>query len=233
VIETVMIFALGFLVASLGAILFLPALNARALRLSRRRVEAMLPLSQREVAAERDHLRAAFAVEQRRLERRVEAAHAARHADLAAIGARTMEIAALSRDVKAREGDISERDRLLAADRATIARIETELGTTRGENATALAALAALEDAHVELLDALEALHERPASSDASQRAALGERLAAAESALSDAREAALAEMGAEDADLRRRIGEVADQITGRQRLPKAESFPARAVGST
>ncbi|WP_204274249.1 hypothetical protein, partial [Stenotrophomonas maltophilia] len=82
-------------------------------------------------------------------------------------------------------------------------------GTTRGENATALAALAALEDAHVELLDALEALHERPASSDASQRAALGERLAAAESALSDAREAALAEMRAEDADLRRRIGEV------------------------
>ena len=62
-----MIFALGFLAASLCGLLLLPAVNARAARLSRRRIEARLPLSLSEVAAEKDYLRAQFAVTQRRL----------------------------------------------------------------------------------------------------------------------------------------------------------------------
>ncbi len=68
-----MIFGLGFLLASLCALIALPTVNARATRLARRRIEATLPVSTAEVAAERDHLRAEFAVAQRRLERRVEA----------------------------------------------------------------------------------------------------------------------------------------------------------------
>ena len=104
-----MIFALGFLAAALCALLLLPAVNARALRLSRRRIEARLPLTVAEVAAEKDHLRAEFAVARRRLERRVEAVHAARHADMAAIGARTLEAAALSREVEARDATLRER----------------------------------------------------------------------------------------------------------------------------
>lgn len=235
-----MIFALGFLAASLCALLFLPTLNARASRLARRRVEATLPLSPREIAAERDHLRAGFAVEQRRLERRVEAAVAGRHADLAAIGARTMEAAALARDVKARDG-------LIAADRATIARVEGELGTARTDGATALAALGALEDAHADLLDALSgARGERDAarltavSADPeaspetaalrAERDALDARLAAAEAALSQARDAAAAELRGENDELRRRIGEVADALTGRERLPPAAAFPMKAL---
>ena len=57
-----MIFALGFLAASLCGLLLLPALNARAARLERRRAEARLPLSPAEIAAERDFLRAQFAL---------------------------------------------------------------------------------------------------------------------------------------------------------------------------
>lgn len=230
-----MIFALGFLVASLGALLFLPTLNARASRLARRRVEASLPLSPREIAAERDHLRAAFAVEQRRMERKVEATLAGRHADLAAIGARTMEAAALARDVKAR-------DALIATDRATIARVEGELGSAREDGTTALAALSALEEAHADLLDVLfvaraERDGARPTGSDAAEEIGredvqedLRARLAAAETALVAAREAAAAEMRSENAELRRRIGEVADAVTGRERLPPAGAFPMKAL---
>ena len=43
--RNIMIFALGFLAASLLALLIIPAVNARAERLARRRVEALFPLS--------------------------------------------------------------------------------------------------------------------------------------------------------------------------------------------
>lgn len=235
-----MIFALGFLVASLCALVFLPVLNARAARLARRRVEASLPLSPREIAAERDHLRAGFAVERRRLERTVETALSRRHADLAAIGARTMEAAALDRTVKAQEAD-------LAVKRTAIAGLEGALGEARTEGGTALAALGALEEAHAELIDILadsRARHRgvRDGTSEGApagggdlsalreERDALRASLASANTALAGAREAALAEMRGENAELRRRIGEVADAVTGRERLPSIGAFPVKAM---
>ncbi|MFH7191610.1 hypothetical protein ACHWGL_32460, partial [Klebsiella pneumoniae] len=77
-------------------------------RLARRRTEAQLPLSVGEIAAEKDFLRAEFAVRQRRMERAVEDARAKRQADMAALGNRTMEAAALARDVAARDAEIAE-----------------------------------------------------------------------------------------------------------------------------
>ncbi len=68
-----MIFMLGALSAGLLALLMLPAFWRRALRLTRRRLEMLMPLSMDEVVAERDLLRAEFAAEHRRLEQRMEA----------------------------------------------------------------------------------------------------------------------------------------------------------------
>ncbi|MCI0600947.1 MAG: hypothetical protein L0Y50_02560 [Beijerinckiaceae bacterium] len=68
-----MIFALGFLVASLIALTAAPAFWHRAIRLSTRRLEMQLPLSQEEILAGRDLLRAEFAVECRRLEQKLSA----------------------------------------------------------------------------------------------------------------------------------------------------------------
>ncbi|TXM64175.1 hypothetical protein FV218_22330 [Methylobacterium sp. WL69] len=154
-----MIFALGFLAAALCALLVLPAVNARALRLSRRRIEARLPLSVAEVAAEKDHLRAEFAVARRRLERRVEAVHAVRHADMAAIGARTLEAAALSRQVEAKDATLEERRAEIAETRATLADVTRDLTSARTEGAVGLATLRVLEDAHRDLLDDLVRRH--------------------------------------------------------------------------
>ena len=148
-----MIFALGFLAASLCGLLVLPAVNARAARLSRRRAEAMLPLSPAEIAAERDFLRAQFAVHQRRLERTVETVRAKRHADMAAIGAGTMKAAALARDVAARDGEI-------AAAQARRLELEADLAGAREDGTASLATLLALEEAHADLLDSLLALRQ-------------------------------------------------------------------------
>ncbi|MCJ2142365.1 hypothetical protein [Methylobacterium sp. E-066] len=223
-----MIFALGFLAASLCGLLLLPALNARAARLARRRAEARLPLSPAEIAAERDFLRAQFAVQQRRLERRVETVQARRHEDLAAIGAGAMRAAALARDVAARDAEIAQAQ-------AKSRELETELASAREDGTASLATLRALEDAHADLLDSLLAVRQgrradQPQGEDAAalaaERDALRASLKAAEEALAQTLADRQGGTEGEYADLRRRITEVADALTGQDRMPKA-AFPA------
>jgi hypothetical protein len=67
-IELIMYVALGFLAASLLALVIIPLVHARAVRLTLRRIEAATPLSMAEVQAEKDQLRAEFAMSMRRLE---------------------------------------------------------------------------------------------------------------------------------------------------------------------
>jgi chromosome segregation ATPase len=85
-IEQAMIFALGFFVAGLLALLFLPAVQRRAAGPAARRLEMLLPLSMEEIVAERDQLRAEFAVGQRRIERKLEAAADAQAIHMGEIG---------------------------------------------------------------------------------------------------------------------------------------------------
>ena len=55
----------GFLVGGLLLVGFIPLVHARAVRLTRRRLEAMTPRSMAEVNADKDRLRAAFAMSTR------------------------------------------------------------------------------------------------------------------------------------------------------------------------
>lgn len=121
-----MYFALGFMVAALLALMFLPAFWRRAMRLSTRRLQMLAPMSMEEVAAERDLLRAEFAVRERRLEQEMEALRAARVDDLAAIGresARIVESTEMLRKAEAANRDL---EALLNEARKTIAE-RTEL----------------------------------------------------------------------------------------------------------
>src|SRR5215207_11355569 len=120
-----MIFALGFLTAALFALVILPALNARAERLARRRVEAQFPLSISELTAEKDHLRAEFAVLQRRLERKAEEALANKHQDMEELGRRAVRIEAL-------EGEIAARDHRIGEIEADLERTRAQLVATEG-----------------------------------------------------------------------------------------------------
>src|SRR3974390_346943 len=71
-VEPIMYFAIGFLVASLLGLVLVPLIHNRAARLTMRRLEAATPLSMAEIQAEKDQLRAEFAMSTRRLEMSVD-----------------------------------------------------------------------------------------------------------------------------------------------------------------
>ncbi len=71
-IESIMYFGIGFLVAALIGLVVIPLVHGRAVRLTMRRLEAATPLSMAEIQADKDHLRAEFAMSMRRLEMSVE-----------------------------------------------------------------------------------------------------------------------------------------------------------------
>ena len=67
-IETVLIFLAGVLAAGLFALLLMPAINSRAVRLYRRRLDQQLPRSVAEMAAAKDAIRAEMAARMARIE---------------------------------------------------------------------------------------------------------------------------------------------------------------------
>ena len=76
-IESLMYSGLGFLAAALlvgpfGLLVVMPLVHGRAERLTTRRLEATIPQSMAEISADKDLLRAEFAVSTRRLEKKVE-----------------------------------------------------------------------------------------------------------------------------------------------------------------
>jgi chromosome segregation ATPase len=72
-IENIMYFALGLLAAALLALAVMPAVWRRAVRLTKKRIEAATPITMAEFRADKDQLRAEFALSTRRLEMNVEA----------------------------------------------------------------------------------------------------------------------------------------------------------------
>jgi hypothetical protein len=71
-VEQMMFFSGGFLVASLLAMTFMPVVHRRAVRITCRHFEKSVPLSVKETVAGVDGLRAEFAMSTRRLELQVE-----------------------------------------------------------------------------------------------------------------------------------------------------------------
>jgi chromosome segregation ATPase len=88
-IEWIMHFGIGFLAAALLGLLFLPAVHNRAVRLTVKRLEASTPVSIAEIRADKDQLRAEFAVSTRRLEMKIERLKAQTTAQLAELGKKT------------------------------------------------------------------------------------------------------------------------------------------------
>lgn len=88
-VQTIMLFWLGFLSASVLALMLLPLVHNRAERLTLRRLDASVPLRVAEVHARRDQLRAEFAVSTRRLEATIEQLRAKTATLLAELGRKT------------------------------------------------------------------------------------------------------------------------------------------------
>src|SRR5712672_1955869 len=71
-IEPIMYLAIGFLISMLCGLMIVPLVHNRAVRLTTRRLEAATPLSMAEIQADKDQLRAEFAMSARRLEMSVD-----------------------------------------------------------------------------------------------------------------------------------------------------------------
>ncbi|MDP3897069.1 MAG: hypothetical protein Q8Q62_10380 [Mesorhizobium sp.] len=67
-IQSILFFSLGFLCAGFLALMVAPAVWRRAVVLTRKRIEASVPLSMNEIQADKDRMRAEFAMSTRRLE---------------------------------------------------------------------------------------------------------------------------------------------------------------------
>jgi len=68
VVQSILFFTLGFLCAGFLALMVAPAIWRRAVALTRKRIEGSVPLSLNEIQADKDRMRAEFAMSTRRLE---------------------------------------------------------------------------------------------------------------------------------------------------------------------
>jgi chromosome segregation ATPase len=98
-IEPVMYLGIGFLVAALLGLLFVPLVHNRAVRLTVKRLEAATPLSITEIRADKDQLRAEFAMSTRRLEMSVEKMKTKTTSQLAELGKKSDAINQLKKEL--------------------------------------------------------------------------------------------------------------------------------------
>jgi chromosome segregation ATPase len=123
-----MFFALGILVAGLLGLMILPALWRRAVRLSTRRVEMQTPLSMDEVLAERDLLRAEFAVAERRLEAKLAQEQDARARERAELGRKMVALTHESEAHASLRHDHARSEAVLAETQAQAVDLQAQLG---------------------------------------------------------------------------------------------------------
>jgi DNA repair exonuclease SbcCD ATPase subunit len=151
-VEGLLYAGLGALAALLAALLFMPLVHNRAVRLTRKRLAAETPVSLAEIKADRDQLRAEHAIALRKLEQAMEDERNRTAARLADEGRRVGEIARqrdlladleaqlaalrsehedLGSRLAARLADLDQANETIIGKDADIARLSTDLDTAR------------------------------------------------------------------------------------------------------
>lgn len=107
-IQSGLLVALGFLIASLLALLLGSAFWSRAVRLTTKRLKESMPMSEPEIRADLDRLRATYAIKVHKLETRLGQAKFERARQLIEINRRDASISALETDVVAIKSELDE-----------------------------------------------------------------------------------------------------------------------------
>jgi peptidoglycan hydrolase CwlO-like protein len=139
-IEPIMFIGIGFLVAGLLVIGAIPMVHARAVRLTQRRLEAMTPMSMAEIHADKDQLRAEFAMSTRRLEMSVDQMKAKTTSQLAEIGKKSEAVGRLKLE-------LGEKAAALLGAEAKVNSLTEELQNTQNDLAARTAKLKETEHA--------------------------------------------------------------------------------------
>lgn len=108
VLEAVLYFVLGFLSAGLIALMVSPAIWNRAVILTKRKIESSTPLSLNEIQADKDQLRAEFAMSTRRLEMNLDELRQKAATQIADISRKRDEIVQYDAEKAERLGEIRE-----------------------------------------------------------------------------------------------------------------------------
>ena len=166
-IQSILFFALGFLCAGLLALLVAPAIWRRAVRLTRKRIEATVPLTLAEIQADKDRLRAEFAVSTRRLEMSLKELRERAAEQVVEIGRNREELKRLSAGRDETNQALSELDARGADLKSELRRREEELGqmTARVAEADGILRERAAE------LDRLNRLYEEASLASVDSRA--------------------------------------------------------------
>ncbi|RUU27744.1 hypothetical protein [Mesorhizobium sp. M6A.T.Ce.TU.016.01.1.1] len=107
-VQSVLFFVLGFLCAGFLALMIAPAIWRRAVMLTRKRVEGSMPLTLAEIQAEKDRIRAEFAMSTRRLEMSVKSLREKSAEQLVEIGRGREALKELAVERKDKEQALSE-----------------------------------------------------------------------------------------------------------------------------
>ena len=162
-VEPIMFVGIGFLVAGLLVIGVLPLVHARAVRLTMRRMEALTPLSMAEIQADKDQLRAEFAMSTRRLEMSVEQLKAKTTNQLTEIGKKSEAIARLKLE-------LGEKNAQLMALEAKERQLDNDVQNSQSELSARINALneteRALAEAQAKLADVTAVYNEHSMTAD-------------------------------------------------------------------
>ncbi|MGA7033158.1 MAG: hypothetical protein WCB23_22975 [Pseudolabrys sp.] len=162
-IEPIMFFGIGFLVAALVGLVVVPLVHTRAVRLTMRRLEAAAPLSMAEIQADKDQLRAEFAMSTRRLEMSVEQLKTKSTGQLAELGKKGDAINRL-------KGELGEKTATIFALEARDKNLRDQLRATEEEFLVKTSAMheaqRALSDKEAELAKLMGELNERSTLAD-------------------------------------------------------------------
>jgi chromosome segregation ATPase len=140
-IESLMFFAMGFFLASLSVLVTVPLVHGRAVRLTTRRLEGEIPTSRAEILADKDLLRAEFAMSTRRLEIDVEQLRTKSASQLAELGRKTGavnrlkielgnlrdQVGAAEKELSIRAAAVQEAERVLSGKEAQLTKLVDEL----------------------------------------------------------------------------------------------------------
>lgn len=213
-IELIMFFALGFLTASLLALILLSAVWHRAVRLTTRRIEGAIPVSMAEIQADKDQLRAEFAMSTRRLETSVEQLKLKTTEQFAELGRKNDTIRRLKTETEEKTARVSALEAQERNLRDKLASTEQELAVKTRELHDTEAQLARKTN---ELAEASRSLSDRTSESDSrrlevqaleGQCSTLKERIAGLEKEVAAAEERAAEERNAADRAARSLVDE-------------------------
>jgi len=147
-IEWLMFGALGFLLGCLLALMLAPPLWNRAVKLTTRRLEATMPMSLIDIQADKDQLRAEFAIELRKVEVALEKAKQKTARELIEANKRRVEIQVLGTEIGTIKGQLQEGEN---ANRVLQQTIKRRLPDLDSRLKAAKKALAELEGVNAEL----------------------------------------------------------------------------------